>query len=626
MKNRFFIYILLLAVTACSDEPLFLDNSNNNAALQDQGIYVLCEGLFNQNNSTLAYFDKNSTEKDIYYSVNRRKLGDTANDILYYDNKIYIAVSVSDYVEVIDAGNCKSIKMIPFGSENHSAQPRSIAAYQDKIYVCCYDGTVCRIDTATLSIEKSIKVGRNPDDIAIANQKIYVSNSGGLDFENPDNTISVIDINSFTEIKKIEVHPNPGCMATDSDNRLFVVSRGIYNQQTNSYDTRLHIIDTETDAVSNTLNVDVTNIASDGSNIYLYGESKNKVTVMESATCQIYNNSFIMDGTQIERIYGIDINPRNGDVYICDAIDYVTPGSIFCFDKFGYLKFSFSNVGINPNEVVFANADDLNSSIQQQPLFRTPTAVLAYKPAPGQFVNEMPLYKEGDNDSIMRAKCLEKLSNTNSGYVSLGGFGGSITVSFVPAIENKADDYDFQILGNAFTGSAEPGVIRVSADTNNNGIADDDWFEIAGSEHISGNITPNYTVTYLRPETPTSPIKWSDNNGANGIMDRLDSFHPQPYYPQWIEENSITVSGTLIHHNLEYVYGQWKSYPKDWGYADNQSNNNEKSKIKIEWATDNNGNPVVLEKIDFIEIITAVHLQEDLIGELSTEISSIIVL
>jgi hypothetical protein len=35
---------------------------------------------------------------------------------------------------------------------------------------------------------------------------------------------------------------------------------------------------------------------------------------------------------------------------------------------------------------------------------------------------------------------------------------------------------------------------------------------------------------------------------------------------------------------------------------------------------------VVLEKIDFIEIITAVHLQEDLIGELSTEISSIIAL
>ena len=70
----------------------------------------------------------------------------------------------------------------------------------------------------------------------------------------------------------------------------------------------------------------------------------------------------------------------------------------------------------------------------------------------------------GDNDSIMRAKCLEKLSNTSSGYVTLGGFGGSITVAFLPAIENKADDYDFQILGNAFVGSAEPGIIKVSAD------------------------------------------------------------------------------------------------------------------------------------------------------------------
>ena len=178
--------------------------------------------------------------------------------------------------------------------------------------------------------------------------------------------------------------------------------------------------------------------------------------------------------------------------------------------------------------------------------------VWEYTPAPGQFINDTKTGGfTGEELSPEAAAGYAESRMSDGKFVSLGGFGGSITVAFVPGIENKADDYDFQILGNAFTGSAEPGIIRVSADTNNNGIADDDWFEIAGSEHISGNITPNYTVTYLRPETPTSPIEWSDNNGANGIMDRLDSFHPQPYYPQWIDANSITVSGTLIHHNLE---------------------------------------------------------------------------
>ena len=118
--------------------------------------------------------------------------------------------------------------MIPFGNENHTRQPRAIAAYKNKIYVCCYDGTVCRIDTATLTIEESISTGRNPDGIAVSNGKLFVSNSGGLDFNSPDNTISVIDIDSFTETTKIEVHPNPGDIIADNKGRIFVISRLIF--------------------------------------------------------------------------------------------------------------------------------------------------------------------------------------------------------------------------------------------------------------------------------------------------------------------------------------------------------------------------------------------------------------
>ena len=238
----------------------------------------------------------------------------------------------------------------------------------------------------------------------------------------------------------------------------------------------------------------------------------------------------------------------------------------------------------------------------------------------------MPKYETGNTEQDMYAKCLEKLSSTESGQITLGGFGGSITVAFSPAIENKADEYDFQIIGNAFNGSAEPGIIRVSADINNNGIADDEWYEIAGSEHLAGNITKDYTITYLRPDTPTSPVSWVGTDGSSGTMEREDQYHSQPYYPLWIDKDSIVVTSTLIHHTLEYVNGQWKSFPKEWGYADNQPNNSEKSKIKIEWAINNEGTPVHLQQIDFIQITTAVHNQAELIGELSTEITSIIAL
>ena len=105
-----------------------------------------------------------------------------------------------------------------------SRQPRSIAFDKDKAYVCSFDGTVARIDTTSLEIEAIITAGRNPDDICVQNNKLYVSNSGSLDYSGPgvDNTVSVIDITTFKETKKIEVGPNPGKILPGLEDAVYV--------------------------------------------------------------------------------------------------------------------------------------------------------------------------------------------------------------------------------------------------------------------------------------------------------------------------------------------------------------------------------------------------------------------
>ena len=40
-------------------------------------------------------------------------------------------------------------------------------------------------------------------------------------------------------------------------------------------------------------------------------------------------------------------------------------------------------------------------------------------------------------------------------------------------------------------GSSEPGIVLVSKDTNGNGLADDEWYELAGSEYNSPATTKN---------------------------------------------------------------------------------------------------------------------------------------
>lgn len=115
------------------------------------------------------------------------------------------------------------------------------------------------------------------------------------------------------------------------------------------------------------------------------------------------------------------------------------------------------------------------------------TEVFEYMPAPGQFVNTMPLYEEGDTQETMNRKVLEAIGNNNRGLISLGGWGGYVVVGFDHTIENREGLCDFRVLGNAFGdegGSSEPGIIMVSVDANGNGLPDDPWYEIAGSAHI----------------------------------------------------------------------------------------------------------------------------------------------
>ena len=109
--------------------------------------------------------------------------------------------------------------------------------------------------------------------------------------------------------------------------------------------------------------------------------------------------------------------------------------------------------------------------------------VLEYNPAPGQFVNTMPIYEEGDSYETMRQKAEESIAGTNNSLISLGAWGGYVTFTFDHSVVNKPDELDFLIEGNAFLssamqkgGSSEPGIVMVSVDVNQNGIPDDPFY------------------------------------------------------------------------------------------------------------------------------------------------------
>lgn len=271
--------------------------------------------------------------------------------------------------------------------------------------------------------------------------------------------------------------------------------------------------------------------------------------------------------------------------------------------------------------------------------------VYDFRPAPGQFVNTLPELEEGDTQEDINEKVMSQLCGAKTpGMVSLGAWGGYVVVGFDHPVVNVAGEYDFRIYGNSYAqgadakgGSSEPAIVMVSADTNGNGIPDDEWYELAGSEYSSPETMHGYEIVYYRPAAdkvadpdPERPfisdrtyIRWSANQpeGAEGYVFR-NSFHTQSYWPGWIEGETLVFGGARLADNYVDMSGTGSNYVqyfKDWGYADNRPNAEDPG-FKIDWAVDNEGNPVKLGKIDFIKIYTAVNQDCGWLGESSAEI------
>lgn len=238
------------------------------------------------------------------------------------------------------------------------------------------------------------------------------------------------------------------------------------------------------------------------------------------------------------------------------------------------------------------------------------TQLFSYTPAPGQLINTT----NGNNDAA-------KTILGTKGLVCLGAFGGNIVLGFDHTVLNQDNKEDLMVYGNAFAGFAEPAVVWVMQDSNNNGLADDTWYELTGSAEGTAGLSRNYSITYTRPASPTADVTWTDNKGGSGVV-KTNTFHKQAYYPEWITANTYTLTGTLLPSTniTTSSSGIVTSNAFAYGYADNTAGGD---KLDIANAVDAQGKKVTLKGIDFVKIQTGIPYNLGSLGELSTEVSGV---
>lgn len=363
---------LLVCISACRKDPSVIPEQEETVSPEEQstevrGFYLLNEGNMNMNKASLDYFDFSSGiyRRNIYNQANpeiTKGLGDVGNDIAIYGSKLYVVVNVSNKVEVLDAKTSKRIKQVDI------ANCRYITFHKGKAYVSAYLGTigdpqapagnVSEIDTTSLQITRQVTVGRQPEEMAVVGEKLYVANSGGYSPPNYESTISVIDLSNFTELKRIDVAINLHRLKKDKYGDLYVSSRGDYFD----IPSKLFVIDTQEDRVKKVFDIGVGNFCIDDDAAYLYsmefsyqtGEYEISYKMINVKDEALLDSRFITDGTEqsIKNPTGIAVHPASKDVFITDAKDYVSPGILYCFDKEGKKKWQVSTGDI-PAHIAF---------------------------------------------------------------------------------------------------------------------------------------------------------------------------------------------------------------------------------------------------------------------------------
>lgn len=267
--------------------------------------------------------------------------------------------------------------------------------------------------------------------------------------------------------------------------------------------------------------------------------------------------------------------------------------------------------------------------------------IFEYVPAPGQFVNT----------SIGQPHAAKNIVGDEAGAVTLGGFGGYIVAGFDKPVLNHADNpfgVDFTIYSNATEQSIEPAVVYVMKDDNKNGLPDDTWYMLAGSDYWFATTQKNYSITYENPGgVEAKDVPWTDNLGNTGVIP-ANEFHVQPYYPlpdsfPEIDEARYTMQGCKIKARLDMQNpGYVKSKRYAFGFADNTKTINAVDNwlpdnpytIRIEgrggdafdisWAINENDDFIELDEINFIKIQNATNEIAGWLGELSTEIVQVV--
>ena len=322
MKKDLFLWMLLafsmVTFSSCSEDD---DNGGGAGTGGTTSCYIINQGSWGYNNASLQVYDINlgavsspDCNSDIFYTANGELLGDVAQDLLWVGNKLFVTVSNSQKLEILDESG-KRVRQYTYTAEG--AQPRFMATDGANVYVTNYDGNVYVYNALSGDSITKIYSGSYPEGISYLNGSLFVNNSNWGGYGGGEPSVAVINVASG-ESKLIKENAcNPYAQSVVCGGEVYIIDSGNYADILPA----IYRVDVAGEKLVKIAD-NATLMSTCGEYIYYVNASWNYATSaydysalykMDVATGE---KSELLPADKMNGVYSLDVNPATGDIYV----------------------------------------------------------------------------------------------------------------------------------------------------------------------------------------------------------------------------------------------------------------------------------------------------------------------
>lgn len=312
------------------------------------GLFIVCEGNFQYGNGSLSYYDpaERTVVNEAFFRANGYRLGDVAQSMTMANGLGWIVVNNSHVVFAIDPQTFREVGRITgFTSPRYIHFVSPTKAYVTQLW----DNRIFIVDPVAYRITGHITVPGMAFDQGSTEEMVQIGDYVYCNCWSYQKKIIRIDTRTDCVDGEVEVGVQPTSLVNDCLGRLWTLSDGGFDGNPAGYESAsLYCINPENLEIERQFQFrrtdDPSALTINGTGDTIYWINRD-VWRMDVRASRPPVRPFLEERST--RFYGLTVDPRRGDVYVADAIDYQQQGIVYRFTGLGQPVDSFY-VGITP--------------------------------------------------------------------------------------------------------------------------------------------------------------------------------------------------------------------------------------------------------------------------------------